>query len=82
MRRLTGPNRGSRLTNVSAVLSRLPGTLFASWRSDSDFSLQLFSDTENGNRKLKRESGSHVGIIGSGPTERVWQRGHLRNNPG
>src|SRR3990172_6296994 len=67
MRRLTGVNSGSWLTNVSAVLSRLPSTFFRSRRHESDLSRQFFPDAENGNGNLKLENGSRIGVIGSGP---------------
>ena len=68
MRRLTGLNGGLWLTKVSAVVSRMIPTSIRSRRPDGDFSRQLFPNIGNGNGKLKRESGSRRGGIGSGPT--------------
>ena len=67
MRRLTGLNGGLWLTKVSAVVSRMIPTSIRSPRPDGDFSRQLFPNAENGNGKLKRESGSRRRGIGSGP---------------
>ncbi len=67
MRKLAGPSSGSWLINASAVLNRLAPTFFRSGSTESDLSRQFFPDAENGDGKLKLESGSRVGVIGSGP---------------
>ncbi len=61
--KLTGLNSGSWLGHVLAVVSRMIPTSFRSDRPNGDLSRQLFANAENGNGKLKLESGAHIGVL-------------------
>ena len=67
MRNFSGLYRGSWLAGVLSAARRMTPTFFGSLGANTDFSRQLFTDSETGADSLQLDSDSRVAVIGSGP---------------